>query len=111
MQVMLNTTTEPIGSSRWFEGCVAAVEMCEVVAGGAEAFQRRPFATCYIDVTSGLPITPSRRKRCRKVRVLAEGLPRSNPADAGGVNSPVTRPPGCMASMDAGVMLGIVLSQ
>ncbi len=42
MEVMLNHTTKPIVFvTPDFEGTVAAVEMCEVVAGGAEAFQRR----------------------------------------------------------------------
>ena len=47
-----------------FEGCVAAVEMCEVVAGGAEAFQRQPFATCYINVTSGLIANAEALQKC-----------------------------------------------
>ncbi|MGD8794720.1 MAG: trimethylamine methyltransferase family protein, partial [Anaerolineae bacterium] len=38
MEVMLNHTTKPIVFvTPDFEGCVAAVEMCEVVAGGADA--------------------------------------------------------------------------
>jgi trimethylamine--corrinoid protein Co-methyltransferase len=45
MEVMLDRTTKPIVFvTPDFEGCVAAVEMCEVVAGGADAFRRRPFA-------------------------------------------------------------------
>ena len=72
-----------------FEGCVAAVEMCEVVAGGAEAFQRRPFATCYINVTSGLVANAEALQKCM---FLAEkGLPMLwIPLNAGGVNSPAT---------------------
>ena len=55
MEVMLNNTTKPIVFvTPDFEGCAAAVEMCEIVSGGPEAFQQRPFATCYINVTSGL---------------------------------------------------------
>ena len=53
MEVMLNNTTKPIVFvTPDFEGCVTAVEMCEAVAGGAEAFQRKPFATCYINITA-----------------------------------------------------------
>ena len=56
MEVMLNFTTKPIVFvTPDFEGCKAAIEMCEIVAGGADAFQRKPFATCYINVTSGMP--------------------------------------------------------
>jgi len=110
MEVMLNHTTKPIVFvSPDLEGCIAAVEMCEVVAGGAEAFQRRPFATCYINVTSGLIANAEALQKCT---YLAEkGLPMVYvPLNAGGVNSPVTTA-GCMATMNAGILLGIVVAQ
>ena len=110
MQVMLNNTTKPIVFvSPDFQGCVAAVEMCEAVAGGADAFQKRPFATCYINVTSGLIANAEALQKC--MYLAGKGLPQLYiPLNAGGVNSPVTTA-GCMASMNAGVLLGIVLSQ
>ena len=110
MEVMLNNTTKPIVFvTPDFEGCMAAVEMCEAVAGGAEAFQHKPFATCYINVTSGMIANAEALQKCM---FLAEkGLPQLYiPLNAGGVNSPVTTA-GCMASMNAGTLLGIVLSQ
>jgi trimethylamine--corrinoid protein Co-methyltransferase len=110
MEVMLNNTTKPIVFvTPDFEGCVAAVEMCEAVAGGAEAFQHKPFATCYINVTSGMVANAEALQKCM---FLAEkGLPQLYiPLNAGGVNSPVTTA-GCMASMNAGTLLGIVLAQ
>ncbi|HUV90303.1 MAG TPA: trimethylamine methyltransferase family protein [Anaerolineae bacterium] len=110
MEAMLNHTSKPIVFvTPDFEGCVAAVEMCEAVAGGAEAFQRRPFATCYINVTSGLVANAEAMQKCT---YLAEkGLPQLYiPLNAGGVNSPTTTA-GCMASMNAGTLLGIVLAQ
>jgi trimethylamine--corrinoid protein Co-methyltransferase len=110
MEVMLNNTTKPIVFvTPDFEGCVAAIEMCEVVAGSPQAFQQRPFATCYINVTSGLTANAEALQKCM---FLAEkGLPLLwIPLNAGGVNSPVTTA-GCMASMNAGILLGIVLSQ
>ncbi len=110
MEVMLNNTTKPIVFvTPDFEGCVTAVEMCEVVAGSAAAFQARPFATCYINVTSGLIANAEALQKCM---FLAEkGLPQLYiPLNAGGVNSPTTTA-GCMASMNAGILLGIVLSQ
>ncbi|MGD8735824.1 MAG: trimethylamine methyltransferase family protein [Anaerolineae bacterium] len=110
MDVMLNHTTKPIVFvTPDFEGCVAAVEMCEAVAGSAQAFQRRPFATCYINVTSGLIANAEALQKCM---FLAEkGLPLLYiPLNAGGVNSPVTTA-GCMAAMNAGTLLGIVLAQ
>jgi trimethylamine--corrinoid protein Co-methyltransferase len=110
MEVMLNSTTKPIVFvTPDFEGCVAAVEMCEIVAGGREAFLRRPFATCYINVTSGMV---ANEEALQKAMFLAEkGLPLLwIPLNAGGVNSPVTAA-GCMASMNAGILLGVVLAQ
>jgi trimethylamine---corrinoid protein Co-methyltransferase len=110
MEVMLNHTTKPIVFvAPDFEGCVAAVEMCEVVAGGAEAFQRRPFATCYINVTSGLMANAEALQKC--MYLAEKGLPQLYiPLNAGGVNSPTTTA-GCMAAMNAGILLGVVLSQ
>ena len=110
MEVMLNNTTKPIVFvTPDFEGCMAAVEMCEIVAGGTEAFQQRPFATCYINVTSGLTANAEALQKC--MYLAEKGLPQLYiPLNAGGVNSPVTTA-GCMASMNAGILLGIVLSQ
>ena len=110
METMLNNTTKPIVFvTPDFEGCVAAIEMCEAVAGGVEAFQQKPFATCYINVTTGMIANAEALQKCM---FLAEkGLPQLYiPLNAGGVNSPVTTA-GCMASMNAGTLLGIVLSQ
>jgi trimethylamine--corrinoid protein Co-methyltransferase len=110
MEVMLNNTTKPIVFvTPDFEGCVAAVEMCEIVAGGVEAFQHKPFATCYINVTSGLVANAEALQKC--MYLAEKGLPQLYiPLNAGGVNSPVTTA-GCMASMNAGTLLGIVLAQ
>jgi trimethylamine--corrinoid protein Co-methyltransferase len=110
MEVMLNHTTKPIVFvTPDFEGCVAAVEMCEIVAGGAEAFRQRPFAICYINVTSGLIANAEALQKC--MYLAEKGLPMLYiPLNAGGVNSPATTA-GCMASMNAGTLLGIVLAQ
>jgi trimethylamine---corrinoid protein Co-methyltransferase len=110
METMLNNTTKPIVFvTPDFEGCVAAVEMCEAVAGSPDVLQHKPFATCYINVTSGLIANTEALQKCM---FLAEkGLPQLYiPLNAGGVNSPVTIA-GCMASMNAGTLLGIVLAQ
>jgi trimethylamine--corrinoid protein Co-methyltransferase len=110
MEAMLNNTTKPIVFvSPDFEGCVAAVEMCEIVAGGAEAFQRRPFATCYINLTSGLVANAEALQKC--MYMAEKGLPMFYiPINAGGVNSPATTA-GCTATLNAGTLLGIVLVQ
>ena len=110
MEVMLNHTTKPIVfATPDFEGCVTAVEMCEVVAGDAKVFQQRPFATCYINITSGLVANAEALQKC--MYLADKGLPMLYiPLNAGGVNSPATTA-GCMASMNAGTLLGIVLAQ
>jgi len=110
MEVMLNNTTKPIVFvSPDFEGCKAAVEMCEIVAGGVDSFQQRPFATCYINVTSGLVANEEALQKC--MYLAGKGLPLLYiPLNAAGVNSPATTA-GCMASMNAGILLGIVLAQ
>ncbi|MBN1992050.1 MAG: trimethylamine methyltransferase family protein [Anaerolineae bacterium] len=110
MEVMLNNTTKPIVFvPPDFEGCVAAIEMCEIVAGGADAFQQRPFAVCYLNVTSGLIANAETLQKC--MYLAEKGLPLLYvPLNAGGVNSPTTTA-GCMATMNAGTLLGIVLAQ
>ena len=110
MEVMLNNTTKPIVYvTPDFEGCKAAVEMCEIVAGSPEAFRLKPFASCYINVTTGLIMNAEALQKC--MYLSEKGLPFMwIPLNAGGVNSPVTTA-GCIASMNAGILLGIVLSQ
>jgi trimethylamine--corrinoid protein Co-methyltransferase len=110
MDVMLNLTSKPIVFvTPDFEGCQIAVEMCETIAGGADKFQEKPFATCYINVTSGMV---ANQEALQKNIFLAEkGLPMLYiPLNAAGVNSPATTA-GCIASMNAGTLLGIVLAQ
>jgi trimethylamine--corrinoid protein Co-methyltransferase len=83
--------------------------MCEAVAGGPDAFRRYPFATCYINVTSGLVANQEALQKC--IYLAEKSLPQLwIPLNAGGVNSPATIA-GCMASMNAGILLGVVLSQ
>ena len=110
MEVMLNHTTKPIVFvAPDLEGCKAAVEMCEVVAGGAGAFRRKPFSICYINITSGLVANAEALQKC--IYLAEKGLPLLYiPLNAAGVNSPATTA-GCMASMNAGTLLGIVLAQ
>jgi trimethylamine--corrinoid protein Co-methyltransferase len=106
MEVMLNHSTKPIVFvSPDFEGCVLAVEMAEIVAGGAEAFQRRPFATCYINVTDGLRANQEALQKC--IYLARKGLPQlyiplgDGPHSVGGNT----------AYQYAGVLLGVVLAQ
>ena len=110
MAVMLNRTTKPIFFvTTDFSGCEDAVAMAEVVAGGAEALQRRPLAACYVNVTTGLI---HNREALQKLLFLAEkGVPAAYvPSTQGGVTAPVT-PAGAMVVSQAGALVGLVLSQ
>ncbi len=110
MEAMLNTTTKPIVYvTNEFSGCVDAVEMAEVVAGGADALKLRPTAACYINVTTGLQ---HNQEALQKLLFLAEkGLPALYiPVALGGVTGPIT-PAGSVALANAGVLAGLVLSQ
>jgi trimethylamine--corrinoid protein Co-methyltransferase len=83
--------------------------MCEAVAGGAEAFRLKPFAVCYINVTSGLVANQEALEKC--IYLAEKGHPMLYiPLNAAGVNSPATTA-GCMASMNAGTLLGLTLAQ
>jgi trimethylamine--corrinoid protein Co-methyltransferase len=106
MEAMLNYSTKPIiFVSPDFEGCVIATEMAEIVAGGVEAFQRRPFATCYINVTSGLIANQEALQKC--IYLAEKGLPQLYIPLGGGPHSVA----GNTAYEYAGVLLGIVLAQ
>jgi trimethylamine--corrinoid protein Co-methyltransferase len=106
MEAMLNHSTKPIiFVSPDFEGCVLATEMAEIVAGGAEAFQRRPFATCYINVTDGLMANQEALQKC--MYLAEKGLPQLYIPLGGGPHSAG----GNTAVEYAGVLLGIVLAQ
>jgi trimethylamine--corrinoid protein Co-methyltransferase len=110
MEAILNNTTKPvIYVTNEFSGCVDAVAMAEAVAGGAEALKLRPFAACYINVTTGLQHNAD---ALQKLLFLAEkGLPALYiPVCVGGVTGPMTSV-GSVAVVNAGVLVGLVLSQ
>jgi trimethylamine--corrinoid protein Co-methyltransferase len=110
MEAIVNATTKPIVYvTNEFSGCVDAVEMAEVVAGGAESLKLRPFAACYINVTTGLQ---HNEDALQKLLFLAKkGLPALYiPVSIGGVNAPIT-PAAGVAFDNAGVLAGLVLSQ
>ena len=110
MEVMLNTTTKPIVYvTNEFSGTVDAVEMAEMVAGGAEALRQRPTIAHYINVTTGLR---HNEEALQKLLFLADkGLPAMYiPVSLGGTTGPITQPGG-VAIINAGVLAGLVLSQ
>ena len=110
MEAMLSHTTKPIiHVSYGVQGLVNAVEMAEVVAGGAEALRQRPILTCYINVVSGVVHNAEGLKKL--LFLSGKGLPSLYiPSSTAGVTSPVTMA-GAIALDNAGVLLGLVLTQ
>ncbi len=109
-EAMLAHTTKPaVVVSYGVQGILDAVEMAEAVAGGPEALRRAPLLACYINVVSGVN---HNAEALQKLLYLAgKALPALYiPASTGGVTSPVT-PAGAVALDNAGVLLGLVLSQ
>lgn len=110
MEAMLNNTTKPIiFVTTELTGCVDAVEMAEVVAGGSKELKRNPIAACYINVTTGLR---HNKEALQKLLYLSgKGLPLTYvPSAQGGMTAPVTIA-ATMAVNNAGVLAGLVLSQ
>ena len=110
MEVMLNNTIKPVIAVTYdLPGLVDAVEMAEAVMGGAEALRRHPILSCYINVVSGLN---HNAEALQKLLYLSgKGLPSIYiPSTTAGTNSPIT-PAGAVALDNAGVLLGLVLSQ
>jgi len=110
MQAMLENTSKPIMFvTTEFEGCVKAVEMAEVVAGGADALRRNPFIFLYINVTAPLVHND---EALQKLLFMAEkGLPTSyTPVVLRGASGPIT-PAGAVAYSNAGELAGLVIAQ
>ncbi|MFW6116379.1 MAG: trimethylamine methyltransferase family protein, partial [bacterium] len=110
MEAMFNNTTKPIITVSYeTDGLVAAVEMAEAIRGGAAELQEKPLLACYINVISG---AVHNEDGLRKLLYLAEkGLPTIYiPGSNAGVTSPATMP-GAVALDNAGVLVGLVLSQ
>jgi trimethylamine--corrinoid protein Co-methyltransferase len=110
MEAMLTYSSKPIiFVSYGIEGCKDAVEMAEAVAGGDQALMEKPQIACYINAVSGLR---HNKEALEKLVFLAE----KNqpflyiPASTAALSSPVT-PAGAVALDNAGVLLGLVLSQ
>lgn len=111
MEAMLLNTTKPIVYvTHDLQGCKDAVEMAEVVAGGADALRANPMACCYINITAPLR---HNSEAIQKLMFLAgKGLPSiyvgSNTTR--GVITPVTAA-AAVALGNAGALAGLVLAQ
>jgi trimethylamine--corrinoid protein Co-methyltransferase len=110
MQAMLSHTVKPIIIVSYeLEGLVDAIEMAEAVMGGGDELRRTPLVACYVNVVSG--INHNREALQKLLYLSGKALPVLYiPASTGGVTSPIT-PAGAVALDNAGVLLGLVLSQ
>jgi trimethylamine--corrinoid protein Co-methyltransferase len=110
MLVMLSYSTKPIlYVTNDFQGCVDALEMAEMVAGGAEAFRARPTAAGYINVTNGL--NHNRESLQKLLYLSSKHVPLLYiPSAMGGIAGPIT-PAGSVMLANAGALVGLVLSQ
>ena len=110
MQAMLSNSTKPIlFVTTEFDGTVKAVEMAEIVAGGADALRRNPICALYINVTAPLV---HNEEALQKLLFMAEkGLPTTyTPVVLRGATGPIT-PAGAVAYANAGELAGLVLAQ
>lgn len=110
MRAMLMNSTKPIVFvTTEFDGCVDAIRMAKVVAGGEEELRRNPICACYINVTGSLR---HNREALQKLLFLAEkGLPTTyTPVVLRGVSGPVTAA-GAIALANAGELAGLVVAQ
>ena len=111
MRTMLEYTNKPVVYvTTNLARTKAVVEMCEVLAGDADALSARPFAICYTNVTAPLRHNV---ESVQKLLWLAErGLPiiYLPPTATRGVTSPVPVA-GYTALNNAGQLAGLVLSQ
>ena len=109
-EVMLTRTAKPLVIVTYeLDGLVDVLEMAEAAAGGADALREKPFLACYVNVTRGLL---QNAESLDKLLLLADrGLPALwIPVTSGATTGPVTIA-GNLALNNAGVLIGIVLSQ
>jgi trimethylamine--corrinoid protein Co-methyltransferase len=109
-EAMLNHTTKPICFTAWnVDNLKDIVEICEVVAGGAEAFRRSPFAILYSEPVS--PLQHIVEGTTKLMYVAEKGLPVVyTPGMAFGATAPVTSAGGLLVA-NAELLSGLVIAQ
>jgi trimethylamine---corrinoid protein Co-methyltransferase len=110
MEAMLNHTIKPIVFVSYaMSGCVDAVRMAEVIAGGTKPLAEKPFIACYINPTSGLR---HNKEALEKLLFMADkGIPLIYiPGATAGAAVPVTVA-GSNAMRLAGALAGLVIAQ
>lgn len=109
-EAMVSNTVKPIAFTAWsLENLKDIIEMAEIVAGGAEELQRKPFCVLYTEPISPLVLG---REATQKLMYMAEkGLPTIfTPGLITGANGPVTIAGGLVQG-NAEMLAGFVLAQ
>jgi len=110
MEVMLTYSDKPICFVTYeFEGTPEIIEMAEIAMGGADLMRINPTVICYLNPTSSFVHNESALKKlfyCAEKRVPFVYLPDL----LRGMTGPITRE-GSMVCHNAGVLVGVVLSQ
>jgi trimethylamine---corrinoid protein Co-methyltransferase len=110
MQAMLNYTTKSVIFVTYeLSGCIDAIKMAELVAGGSHELMERPFVVCYLNPTTGLR---HNKEVLQKLLFMAgKGLPVIYiPGATAGAAVPATVA-ASNAMRLAGSLVGLVLAQ
>lgn len=110
MEVMLTYSAKPICFVTYeWEGTPEIIEMAEVAVGGAENLRINPSVICYLNPTSSFVHNEAALRKliyCAEKRLPFVYLPDL----LRGMTGPMTRE-GSMACHNAGVLVGLVISQ
>ncbi len=109
-RAMVENTTKPICYTAWnLQSLKDILEMCEAVAGGAEAFQRNPFAILYAEPIS--PLQHIVEGTQKLIHMSRKRLPVIfTPGMMTGAAAPVTSAGGLIVA-NAEMLSGLVISQ
>jgi trimethylamine--corrinoid protein Co-methyltransferase len=109
-EAMINNTTKPVCFTAWnLENLKDIVEMGEVVAGGAQAFRRSPFAILYTEPVS--PLQHIVEGTSKLLYMARKGLPVVyTPGMTFGAVAPVTSAGGLLVA-NAELLSGLVIAQ
>jgi trimethylamine--corrinoid protein Co-methyltransferase len=107
---MVNNTSKPICFTAWnLDNLKDIVEICEAVAGGAEALRRSPFAILYTEPVS--PLQHIVEGTSKLMYVAQKGLPVVyTPGMTFGAVAPVTSAGGLLVA-NAELLSGLVIAQ
>jgi trimethylamine--corrinoid protein Co-methyltransferase len=111
MEAMLLNTRKPIlFVTHDLQGAKDAVEMAEVVAGGADTLREKPQVCCFVNINA--PLEHNTEAVQKMMYMAHKGLPCtcSAPMSTRGITTPVTMA-ATLALNNAGQLAGLVLSQ